>query len=581
MFFLIFPLSALGIYLPLFGRPSIIHYTAFSVWVGLSFLIHRKTIKTISIVPIILLSIIIVFAVSAFLNNQNILNAILGKNNRNSGIGVLFTSVLILLIIQNSKFTIADFTRYTLWPLSLITITFGLLEITNLYSLNYLSVSGLGLYIGNTNFSAQIIAILCIFHLSQLSKFEKVSKLVGNLICVLILIILGVITQSTQFYTLLMPTLIVLLLIVNQKKIILKFSKIKIIKFGFILGLLFLSLTIIYRNQISVAVNLKDRILDFRTGIQIGLENLPFGVGIEQFYLHAPMWRSLEKNLLFDSYTVPDKSHNLFIDYFAEGGFLAVILLILLVVVSLQYAIILLSRSAFMVLGLQTIPIIGIWLVYIQQLFYSPNNIFIHYLAFYSLGFIIRDAQHSGRNLSTRMLNRSITKIKTIKIVKFLSYFLIIANLILNFRVIDVAFQQNQILTSKSRQATDIKRIFLSSPNLEFREVMIVELLNNKGNCPLVMELATEALADEDRAWNFYYFLALCEDASANYAAAIAYINQGLFYYPSNTNLLEARFLLEMQLSLIDNARGTLALIKYYKPNYPGITKLESALINF
>ena len=580
MFFLIFPLAAISIFLPIFGRPSITHYLAFSVWVGLSFLIHRKTIKTISVIPIILLSIIILFTASAFLNNQNILNAILGKNNRNSGIGTLITSVLILLIIQNSKFTIADFTRYTLWPLSLITITFGLLEITNVFSLNYLSDSGLGLYIGNSNFSAQIIAIFCIFHLVQLSKFEKVSKLVGNLICVLILIFLGVATYSIQFYTLLIPTLIVLLFLANQKKIIIKLSKIKITLFGLILGFLFLSLTIIYRNQISVAVNLKDRILDFRTGIQIGLDNLPFGVGIEQYVLHAPMWRSLEKNLLFDSYIVPDKSHNLFIDYFAEGG-LAVIPLILLVVVSLKYALIFLSRSSFMGLGFQTIPIIGIWLVYIQQLFYSPNNIFIHYLAFYSLGFIIRDAQLSGQNISTRMLNRSITNIKTLKKVKFLSCVLIIANLILNFRVIDVAYQQQQILSSNNRQATDIKRIFFSSPNLEFRELMIAELLKYKSDCPLVTELATETLADEDRAWNFYYFLALCEDASANYAGSITYIDRALFYYPSNVVLLEARFLLEMQLSLIDDARATLALIKYYKPNYPGITELESALTNF
>jgi hypothetical protein len=581
MFFLIFPLAAISIFLPIFGKPSITHYLAFSIWVSLSFLIYRKTIKTISVIPIVLLSIIIVFIASAFINNQNISDAILGKNNRNSGIGSLITTVIILLIIQNSKFTIADFNRFALWPLSLITIVFGLTEITNVFSLKYESDGALELYIGNSNFSAQIIAILCIFHLAQLYKFEKVSKLVINLICALILIFLGVATRSSQFYTLLIFTLIVLLLMVNQKKLITTFSKIKIIQFSLILCLSFLSLIIIYRNQISAAVNLKDRVLDFRTGIQIGLEYSPFGVGIDRFYLYSPMWRSLEKNIIFESYVVPDKSHNLFIDYFAEGGFLAVVLLILLVVVSLQYALILLSRATFINQGLQTVPIIGIWLVYIQQLFYSPSNIFIHYLAFYSLGFIVRDAQFPGRNVSTRLINRSITKVKTLKKVKFVSYFLIIAYLIFNFRVINTSFQQQQIITAEVRQATDIKRIFLSSPNLRFREIMVVELIRDRSNCPLAMELATEALAEEARAWNFYYFLALCEDSSANYAASIEYIDRGLFYYPSNTTLLEARFLLEMELSLIDDARDTLALIKYYKPNYPAITKLENALTNF
>jgi tetratricopeptide (TPR) repeat protein len=136
------------------------------------------------------------------------------------------------------------------------------------------------------------------------------------------------------------------------------------------------------------------------------------------------------------------------------------------------------------------------------------------------------------------------------------------------------------ILSKKAIDIVDLKETFKNSKNMKFKEALIVNLLRDKRNCSLIKEFSSDLIESEPRFWNAYYFMALCEDAEGNYRASIQYINSGLSYYPSNAQMLEARFLLEVRLSLIDDAKNTLNLIKYYKPNYQGIMDLERVLMS-
>ena len=580
MFFLIFPLAAISIFLPVFERPNLTHYLLFSSWVSISFILYRKKIKNIGILTFTLLSIILIFIISALINDQKLVDAIIGKSDRNLGIGSIFITVCILLIIQNSNITISDFSKFALWPLTIITITFGILESLNKLQLNYMSDSTLELYTGNSNYSAQILSVLTVFHTLQLSRSKMTLKSYINLICILTLIFFGVRTGSTQFYTLVIGTLLILYFFVNFKNIIIKFSdarfKLLAAAFTFIFFVIFIS----FFEKISILLNLKDRLLDMKTGTQVGLDNWLFGVGIERLHLFSPMYRSVEKNLMFDPFIVIDKSHNVFIDYFAEGGIFVFVLFSFFIALSLLY----IKKSGIEhftnVKKIQFFPLVAIWLIYIQQLFYSTDYAFSKYLSFCSLGFIVREFNFNSRYVSVWKNIQLITKNRLIRVGNLFAYLFIIFSLITNSRLFDLSFKQNIILSKKAIDIVDLRETVNNSKTLKFKESLIVNLLRDKRNCPLIKEFSSDLIESEPRFWNAYYFMALCEDSEGNYRASIQYINSGLSYYPSNAQMLEARFLLEVRLSLIDDAKNTLNLIKYYKPNYQGIIDLERALMS-
>lgn len=292
------------------------------------------------------------------------------------------------------------------------------------------------------------------------------------------------------------------------------------------------------------------------------------------------MYRSLEKNLMFDSFVMVDKSHNVFIDYFAEGGIFIFVLFSFFIALSLL---------CIKKLGIehftndkktQFSPLVAIWLIYVQQLFYSTDYAFSKYLSFCSLGFIIREFNFNSRYISVLKNIQSITRNRLIRAGNLFVYLFIIFSLITNPRLFDVSFKQNIIFSKKAIDIVDLRETFKNSKTMKFKESLIVNLLKNKRNCPLIKEFSSDVIDSEPRFWNAYYFTALCEDSEGNYRDSIQYINSGLSYYPSNAQMLEARFLLEVRLGLIDDAKNTLNLIKFYKPNYQGIMDLERALVS-
>lgn len=580
MFFLIFPLATISIFLPLFERPNLTHYLLFSFWVSISFVICRKKIKNIDTLTITLLSIILIFTISALINDQNLVEAVIGKSDRNLGIGSIFIAVCILLIIQNSNITISDFSKFALWPLTIITITFGILETFNKLQLNFMSNSALELYTGNINYSAQILSMLTLFHILQLRRSKMTLKSYINLMCILTLIFLGVKTESTQFYSLVIGTLLILYFFYNFKTIIMKFSDTRLKLLITTSTFVFFGIFIAFFEKISIIINLKDRLLDIKTGTQIGLDNWLFGVGIERLHLVSPMYRSLEKNLMFDPFIVTDKSHNVFIDYFAEGGIFIFILFTFFIVLSLLYIKKLGIEHFTNDKKTQFFPLVAIWLIYVQQLFYSTDYGFSKYLSFCCLGFIVREFNFNSSYISVLKNIQSVTKNRLIRVGNLFACLFIIFSLITNSRLFDLSFKQNMILSKKVIDIVDLRETFKNSKNLKFKESLVVNLLRDKRNCPLIKEFSSNLIESEPRFWNAYYFMALCEDAEGNYRVSIQYINSGLSYYPSNAQMLEARFLLEVRLSLIDDAKNTLNLIKYYKPNYQGIMDLERALIS-
>ena len=141
---------------------------------------------------------------------------------------------------------------------------------------------------------------------------------------------------------------------------------------------------------IERSLQIKARIFQWQIGIDAWLSNFWFGVGLEHLYQFSGTYVKPDYVKNYGGYTLTDHSHNLFIDFFAFGGFIAGISWIIFLFVILKF-VIGIYRSKRQVLNLvqnQILVIIFVNFVLISLI--SPNSLFLFLLVMAVAGVITR-----------------------------------------------------------------------------------------------------------------------------------------------------------------------------------------------
>jgi O-antigen ligase len=344
-------------------------------------------------------TIIICFIISFVLNEQNYSNFLIGTYGRNTGI--LALTGLFLLILQSAEY-FSIFSKKlisSLYALLGLSFVYGIIQKLNLDPINWEKGAGLGATVGNPNFFGALLGILSIIPLFYFLRPKIKYKYLHLLIYVLIFIQTFTIGGS-QGYIVFIFSLILFMVIKFRERI---FEKPKLV-ISSLLIFFFSFLLILLRNLANItttlnsSLNFETRLEHWALSIRIWQEHFLFGVGIENLSNFSGEFRN-QTIRDWGLYTLPDKSHNLFIDFFVTGGLFVGLGWIIFVFFVYQKIFFLLKNIDKKNDNGHTYIFAVVWTSWLFQAFFSPSHIILDVCGVMTGGALIGLADKVNREI--------------------------------------------------------------------------------------------------------------------------------------------------------------------------------------
>ena len=346
-------------------------------------------------------TIIICFIISFVLNEQNYSNFLIGTYGRNTGI--LALTGLFLLVLQSAEY-FSIFSKKLVSSLYLLlglSFVYGIIQKLKLDPINWEEGSGLGATVGNPNFFGALLGILSIIPLFYFINPKIKYKYLHLLIYVLIFIQTFTIGGS-QGYIIFIFSLILFMVIKFKERI---FNKPKLV-ISSLLIFFFSFLLILSRNLANITTTLnsslqfQSRLEHWALSIRIWREHFLFGVGIENLSNFSGEFRNKTMRD-WGLYTLPDKSHNLFIDFFVTGGLFAGLCWIVFVFFVYQKIFFLLKSIDKKNDSGSMYVFAIIWTSWLFQSFFSPSHIVLDVCGVMTAGALIGLSDKVNRETKT------------------------------------------------------------------------------------------------------------------------------------------------------------------------------------
>ena len=366
-------------------------------------LIKPIDFKKYRLLTILFSTIIICFIISFVLNEQNYSNFLIGTYGRNTGI--LALAGLFLLILQSAEY-FSIFSKklvFSLYVLLGLSFVYGIIQKLNLDPINWEKGAGLGATVGNPNFYGALLGILSIIPLFYFLRPKIKNKYLHLAIYVLIFIQTFTIGGS-QGYIIFIFSLIIFVVIKFRERIFgkpkLVISSLSIFFFSFLLVLL--------RNLANITTTLnsslqfESRLEHWALSIRIWREHFLFGVGIENLTNFSGEFRN-QTMRDWGLYTLPDKSHNLFIDFFVTGGLFAGLCWIVFVFFVYQKIFFLLKNIDKKNDSGHIYVFAVIWTSWLFQTLFSPSHIILDVCGVLTGGALIGLADKSNRETKSNV----------------------------------------------------------------------------------------------------------------------------------------------------------------------------------
>jgi O-antigen ligase len=341
----------------------------------------------------ILFSIIIVMYTASFIvNDQSYVNFLIGTFGRN--VGILALIGLFLLVLESAD-------NFAHSSQKLINSLYLLLGLSNLYGviqslgidpINWEKGAGIAITIGNPNFYSALLGMLSIIPLYSYFNANKKYKYL-HLFLYLSTFIQIIITGSSQGFVLFIANILLFVLLKFQNVLL---NKIKIILLLFsvfssaVIVILLTNLQYIL-NYIDVSFQFKSRIDHWALGLRIWKDHFLFGVGIENLTNFSGQYRD-QAMREWGQYTLPDKSHNTFIDYFVTGGFIVGLCWILFVVIIFAKSFKILRTTSDLKNFDHVHTLFCVWTTWVLQTTFSPDHLVLAACGMMAAGALLGNA---------------------------------------------------------------------------------------------------------------------------------------------------------------------------------------------
>ena len=346
---------------------------------------------------------------------------LLGASGRNTGL-ITYASLAILLAGSAIVASEAMVKRFVWVAISIGALSglYGFLQFSNLDPINwensYSPVIG---FLGNPNFQSSFLGLVCVMATAFLlnRKLSK-SKQFTLLITILFLLFIIRVTYSQQgFLIFLIGNSVIGYLFIRSKQLkLLNVTYMVVALFGLILTV-FGTLnkgplaSILYKPSVTYRGDY------WRAGLNMTSEHPIFGVGLDSYGTWYRRSRTLEATLRRGPDIVTSAAHNVLLDLSSTGGFILLILYLVILGIVLQSIIRVLKRDT--EFDVTFAAILGAWVSYQAQSIISINQIGLAIWGWVLSGLIIgyeintRDliSEKSDPPRDRKILNSSLKKV--------------------------------------------------------------------------------------------------------------------------------------------------------------------------
>ena len=296
------------------------------------------------------------------------------------------------------------------------------------------------------------------------------------------------------------------------------------------------------RQFFAVEANTEARLEYWGLGVRMWKDHPFFGVGVDNYQDWSPLYRTPEL-IRIDGYAViPDKSHNIFIDHFSNGGLFAGIVwtvsCLLILVVAFKLRRTELSKNIQVRVYVLTSIIIG----YLFQAFISPDQVILALLAFICAGILLNYYHEFVMKENTKKT------LKTKKLVemRLVSAFVLIIYVVVAGRIISADARVQEIIEGKPRSQAQVEAVIKDWTSKRAAEIAVVNRIDQRDTCTAITSYANLILEKYPRSANAWTYKVLCSNADGKLDQAVSEIEEAIKLDPLDTYFLGLKAKLEI-----------------------------------
>ena len=577
MYFLILPFVYISVTTGLNEPLTLVRSIFLISWVLVFFIIHPQNFREKNPWLWTLLAVPGFYILTALFNKQNPTLALLGNYNRNFGLFTLFAIGLMVVYISNSNLSVRNLLNWGLWPVTMITLIYGFVQIAGKDPIVWVEPDRTTLTLGNSNYAAALLGILILLPLYEFFQTKNLTIRILMLGVLSAEIKLGLFSQAFQFRVLAAFS-ITGFLVINFWQRIKQFRKIITVPILVISGILLVRYLTDPSTELIKRTNFADRISQQQMGLRMFLDHPILGVGVDQFWRFVPLYLRPKDIQINGSLVVPDKTHNLIIDHLAMGGILVGLTFLVFLIYSLVSVYKFNRNHTKTEKSTEFAFLSAVWVTYVVHLFISTDNVFMMALGYATFGLIMRC--YFEAKVKNSVGKNSFKKLKVFSpnVLRITSTFLLMAVSVVNIRAVIADVKVKNVLSNQVKSGDEIIQTLRYLPNPKTAEEVIVYLLQNLQNCPVAIVASDDLLKIDNRSAQAWYFKTLCSDASNDQKTALTYINKSLEFQPINLIYWDAKVRLQVRLKDFEGAKKSIERIREINPNYASLKDLDALL---
>jgi hypothetical protein len=517
------------------------------------------------------------YLISAVVNGQGLASLYLGGYQRNFGVATWLALAIVFLIGAQGEVKMRGYLDWVLPGVLIAGLGYGLVQFLDKDPLPWTNpYKAVSLTLGNPNFAGAFFGILGVIAFSRIFVGKGLVQKSFGVLLFGATVFISLKTNSLQSPLLIVGGIVVFTLLSNLGS---KSGLGRVAKFssGGVLGAAVIGVVVLFAGSASWLATAREKLffqgsvaqrLDYwRTGFEIWKDHPIFGVGTDQFQRYAALYRTPEQVKRDGVFVIPDKSHNVLIDHFANGG-LVVGLVWTAFVVSVFYMLVKALRAADKVQVRSDLAILGtMWSTYVLQALISPDQIVLSLIGYSSAGLIagiyLKDAP-------------------TLKIdpfvVRSVTGFALALAVVISGMALKVNADVKKVLAGQTTGVEQILKVIDAWPNAKTTELIGIEEINKPNNCEFANQISDRLLKYDDRSAQGWYMKAICNNSARNFTQAVEDVTNSVKFDPINPSYLVGKAKLEIAASRIADAKVTIAKIAEVDPSNPELAALNSSV---
>jgi hypothetical protein len=263
----------------------------------------------------------------------------------------------------------------------------------------------------------------------------------------------------------------------------------------------------------------------------------------------------------------PDKSHNVLIDHFANGGLLVGLIWVAFVV-SVFFMLIKALQKNENVQVRRDLAVLGaMWSTYVLQALISPDQIILSLIGYSSAGLIAGIYLNDAPTVKVDPL-----------IVRAVTVVALIFAVVISGTALKVNADAKKVLAGQIIGVEPILEVIDAWPNAKTTELIGIEEINKLDNCEFANQISDRLLKHDDRSAQGWFMKAICNNSARNFNQAVADITNSVKFDPINPTYLVGKAKLEIAASRIEDAKMTIAKIAEVDPSNAELAVLNASI---